>query len=295
MWQPSIQKLTRDLFWVFDTPSLIDEGYSRSFLYPHWKERIAHKTFDESSAEYVKKHPFSKREYKRLGYYFEYLFKMGIHLLSPHKMVLENAQVKREGVTLGEIDYITQNGDGKYFHWEIAVKFYLQTGNSVDLSRWVGPNQKDTFQKKWRKLIGHQLPLVQKGEGKDLLTNRGIEKVQSTLFVKGMLFRSLHHEVTSYPDVVNLNHQKGWWVFLHDLTRFFDRTMEWVILPKHDWLAPFLTNNQELILNTASLQAHLKNGSPQFRPQMVVGVEPKDGYYQEITRGFIVPKDWGSD
>ncbi|MEZ4936296.1 MAG: DUF1853 family protein [Crocinitomicaceae bacterium] len=118
----------------------------------------------------------------RLGHYCEVLLESYFQQ-NTHIEILEHSwQIIREGVTVGEIDFILKI-DGQVFGLETSFKCYA--GFSPDLSGWKGPRRKDTFMNKLVKVASKQLPLFQADEVVEKYGN-----IPSCFFVKGHLFGS---------------------------------------------------------------------------------------------------------
>ncbi|ARN70969.1 hypothetical protein BST91_04550 [Nonlabens tegetincola] len=120
-----------------------------------------------------------------LGKRAEYFFKFCVEQSKNYDVLLSNEQIFSNKETLGEIDYILQNKiTGKQLHVELVYKFYiydpcakgksnlLDDSRVKELSRYVGPNRRDTFLKKLHRLQQHQLPLLYRKE-----TRKTLEKL----------------------------------------------------------------------------------------------------------------------
>lgn len=267
-----------DIIWVFKSPSLIAEGY---FNVEDFQVNFdTGKSNVKLVANYLKNNPLIEIHQRRLGFYFEYLFEAGITLFSNHKVVLKNFCLPNQH-NLGELDFITQSQSTRqFYHWEIAVKFYLGTGNQSRLENWVGPSKHDTFQKKWKKLLQKQLPFSNTPEVKHNLLEQGITISQKLLFVKGMLFYNLQSGNANFPDVVNPAHEKGIWLTPTHFLSYFDRNFDFRILPKNDWLtADTLKPELGILKMRKTFQ------QPLLRPIMFSFY--KMGNY--LGKGFLVP------
>ena len=106
-------------------------------------------------------------EYK-LGLRFEAIMAHWIDR-EPSLTLLAKNQAVHDGVrTIGEFDLIVEN-DGTVEHWELAVKFYLGTGDVSDLDNWHGPDPSDTLARKINRMTSHQLRLSRHPAGLKLL------------------------------------------------------------------------------------------------------------------------------
>jgi hypothetical protein len=113
-----------------------------------------------------------------LGKRAEYHFKFLVEQSSNYQLLLSNIQIFKGKITTGELDFIIrENKSSTIFHVELVYKFYIYDPdvkpsenwmNSAlvenELARYVGPNRRDHFLKKLKKLKGHQLPLLYTAE-----------------------------------------------------------------------------------------------------------------------------------
>ena len=77
------------------------------------------------------------------------------------KILLENAQIQNQKITIGEIDCILTLHE-QPIHLEIIYKFYLYDPNigHTEVDHWIGPNRNDSLLQKLHKLKDKQLPLI---------------------------------------------------------------------------------------------------------------------------------------
>ncbi|EAS19760.1 hypothetical protein BBFL7_00306 [Flavobacteria bacterium BBFL7] len=106
---------------------------------------------------------------KRAEHYFEYC----IQQCSNYELIASNIQINVARITKGELDFIIKEiCTGKILHVELVNKFYCYDPNSteksehlnltesLELSKYVGPNKRDNFVFKFDRLVNHQLPLL---------------------------------------------------------------------------------------------------------------------------------------
>lgn len=279
----SAQKISNDVKWVFESASLLDEGFCEveSFEIEIPSDDILEKI----CADYLTTNPIKSHQLSRLGLYFEYLFNLMIDKLSNHSVILFNYRLK-DNHNLGEIDFITKDKNGKHYHWEIALKFYFQYGNGLELKNWMGPNAKDNFDKKWQKLIYKQVPFSQKPIVRQDLLAQNIEIEKALLFVKGMLFYHPRRSDGKFPDIVNPFHKKGWWIYAYEFSLYFSYQTKWVVLEKLNWIG---TPQDLEIIDGRELHQIIGKG---LKKAVMVGLM-EDGV--NFSRGFIVPAKWPSE
>lgn len=151
------------------------------------------------------------------------------------EILLENAQIQNNKITVGEIDCILKLNQ-KPIHLEIVYKFYLydpKTGSS-EIEHWIGPNRNDNLLKKLHKLKDKQLPLLYNEHTQSVLKsiNLNSEDIQQNVLFKAQLF-------TPYKSTVNfelLNKEcvAGFYIHLNEIGQFLD--CKFYIPTKVNWL-----------------------------------------------------------
>ena len=271
----------RDLKWVISSPSLIaqpsaDEDHPETPDFqavdvPHLENYLA---------------PYS---HFRIGQYYEGLVLYWLEHIRKLKIIARHQQVFEESRTVGEIDVLFEDEVGVLTHWEIAVKFYLYYPevNPVD-SHFIGPNVKDSFERKMRRLFEYQLPLSQTHFPK--VTRR-------QAFVKGMIFYHPDHSApTQLPEKLFPTHPRGTWLHLSELSRLTEQHEEPVFLirEKPDWLSATLcSKTDERLLSFVELQCQLKTHfQEQTRPILISALSCQQITCHEVERVFVVPDSW---
>lgn len=152
------------------------------------------------------------------------------------EILLENAQIKHDKITIGEIDCILKQ-NGVPVHLEIIYKFYLydpQCGTN-EMDHWVGPNRKDSLVQKLNKLKDKQLPLIYKEQVKqvlDVLYVKSQDIVQRVCF-KAQLFMPYQ---ANNDDLILVNKDcvKGFYINYADIGQFSH--CQFHIPTKANWL-----------------------------------------------------------
>ncbi|ANB73155.1 hypothetical protein AYM40_12840 [Paraburkholderia phytofirmans OLGA172] len=240
----------------------------------------------------------------RLGRYAEWLLGWFLQHGPAAWLVAAGVPLRREGVTLGECDFLVQTRQGARLHWELAVKCYLHAGESrtqsaARLADYVGPNLKDRFDLKLAHVLNHQLPLSAREE----FASVGYAGPWTPqMFIKGWLFYRAG-ETPADPVELDPSHGRGWWVTHNDWPDFAAaHAQTWRVLPRLEWLAPRRhesdaagTRGEVDGVGSAFVDARTLAGqtSHLHGPTMVAAfVDDGAGNRIERSRGFIVPNEW---
>jgi hypothetical protein len=286
----------RSLAWLLDAPDLLDAGD------PQWEHRIATVgpvtpaterwlaglDLDPAPLDAL----LGDRPMTRLGLYAEKL--MALYFAHQGRLLAHGLQVRAaRNDTVGEFDFLLDDGAGGAEHIEFATKFYLlQEGvhglllESFDA--FVGPNLADSLGRKMRKVFDHQLALGAHPAAQAVLP-RPVTRAKA--LVKGWLF----YPAGLYQDLalrgISARHCRGFWCASAELDRLEGE--HFVLLPRLQWLAPFGAESTACMLDRAQLRAALDDHFAQSNtPLLVAQVEEEAGRIVESERGFIVPDDW---
>ncbi|MEO1012217.1 MAG: DUF1853 family protein [Bacteroidota bacterium] len=186
----------------------------------------------------------------RLGHQMEYVFKQLISHDGSYEIVLHNLPIKKEGRTIGEIDFILREvGTQKLIHVELTYKFYIVNPEiSEPIHRLMGPDKRDMFFTKMEKIKNRQFFLLHTLEGTKALMDKGLDVnhishqacYKARLFIpygsKKINIRPLNTECTA-----------GCWLRFRDFntrkfqpyTYYFPFKWQWAITPYDDvaWLS----------------------------------------------------------
>ncbi|MCC2972401.1 DUF1853 family protein [Massilia sp. IC2-476] len=280
----------RALAWLLDAPDLLDADD------PQWAGRIATiGPIGLDVADWLARLDFDPapldaalggKIYTRLGLYAEKL--MAFYYQEQGRLVAHGLQVRASpNDTIGEFDFLLEDGAEALEHIEFATKFYLLDGEGgQQFDALVGPNLADSLGIKMRKVFERQLSLGAHPAAQALLP-RPVSKARA--LVKGWLF----YPAGSWPDMrgIAAGHCRGFWCSLDEIDSLVGE--EFLMLPRLQWLAPFKAASATWMLSRAQLHAEL---SAQFEtsstPVLVSSVRYTPGTIEEIERGFIVPNDW---
>lgn len=186
---------------------------------------------------------------RRLGKYFEsllaFFFLYGPssnYQLEQHNYILRGENNSKTS-TLGELDFVLSQGE-QLTHLEVAVKFYL--GIEVEGKKhWLGPNAKDSLERKLSHLQTHQLPM-----GKQYPRN-----VESKHYIQGYLFEHYTHSTTKNEQPKNNLYL---WCFQHELHDFFaNMPLNWKVLDRSQWLGGLHEHDNKIDSAPTKLDADL--------------------------------------
>lgn len=220
-----------------------------------------------------------------LGKRMESFFSYSIRTSTEYNLILENIQVARNKITIGEIDFILgDENDGSILHVELVYKFYVYDPSfEIEEERWIGPNRRDSLLRKIKKLKEHQFPLLYKEETKRTLATFKIDyqAIDQKVCFKANLFvpREMFEKVFT---LINNSCIVGYWIHIHQFEPgefsgnlfFIPQKSDWPIDPlsNTDWF-PFSGIYEKVIT------FHNKHFSP------LVWMKTPTG---EIERFFIV-------
>jgi hypothetical protein len=174
-----------------------------------------------------------------LGKRAEYFFSKTLEANKNVKIILENIQIQREKITLGELDFIIYDEHTQqYKHIELVYKFYLydsQLGKD-ELLNWVGPNKNDSLIKKLQKLKEKQFPILHSIEGIELLNKLSIDvkNITQQLCFKAQLFVPYSLAGKSFSHI-NPSCIKGYWLSVNEFNAKEFGQHSFYLPEKRDW------------------------------------------------------------
>ena len=262
----------------------------------------------------------------RLGVYFEHLVTFWLTHLQNTQSVYREIQLYQERErgrdTLGALDLVTYTNpdpdihhSSYWLHIELAVKFYLDRASeesttsplrpdqltSLDhprLDDYVGPNEKDSFGKKLRRLYHHQLPLSEHPVALERFAQMEIGPIdQRILWIKGRLFNWIGQRQTA--DQTQGSIPLSFWMRQGQLQSHWHLlnahgpVIHALHLPKPKWLAPparqvlttAVSYTPSLLREAASLISGERGASLWF-------LQPDPDVIQQGYWLMIVPDDW---
>ena len=227
---------------------------------------------------------------KRLGFYFERLYRVLLEDLLGWEVLLQNRQIQSNGRTIGELDFVVHNrSEDRIEHHEIAIKYYLgvpeQRGNTL----WYGPNARDRLDLKSDRMLNLQSQRTRLPEARALLAEAGInEPVTPRIFMPGYLFYPKETRAIA-PESVPANHLRGHWCYISQIEP--PDIPGWVVLNKPLWIGPW---RQKEPPRADAVMAALNTIKCHGIPLLFAKLEKNcaSGLWQETNRLFVVPESW---
>lgn len=287
---PYRNPLVRDLAWSLCSPPLLQRSDSDvRWLDAEWFEQIAEHyrscllqldSRPQALAELV-----NNRKDRRLGNYFETLWRFWLTTGDRYRLLYANLPLQSGQRTLGEFDFLVRDAQtGRTLHWEVAVKFYLGSGNLSEPASWWGPARRDRLDIKTQRLLEHQSRLSRHEQARKLLADLGVHVDESWLILKGRLHYPWGNS-GSAPQGSHPGHLRGFW--LHQSAAPELEGSSWLPLERHQWLAPVTAIDPASCMTCEALFRRWEQG-PLRRPLCIARIS--DG--REVERGFVVPDDW---
>ena len=127
-----------------------------------------------------------------LGKRMESFFEIAIDHSERYRLIDSNIQIIQNKNTLGEIDFLLYDEVAdKPLHVELVYKLYIYDEQlSPEINRWIGPNRRDSFPEKLKKLKDRQFPILYKPETLTYLEKLGLasQDIEQQLCFKAKLF-----------------------------------------------------------------------------------------------------------
>lgn len=282
------------MHWAIFSPSLLSYPFSTDYIRDeaHGESVLSMLKELDSEPKLVDEH-FAQLGKIPMGKYFEQLLFFILDRDTRFEVLLKNHQILQGKHTVGEIDLVLKDTEsGVVEHWEMALKYYLQSKCSEDHAIMLGPNAIDNLEKKMKKLTEHQLPL------RSDLNEFGISDnsiIQNKLLLKGQFFYHISHVASCniFPHHLNPRHESGWWCYLSETDKLIDKTLKWITLWKPDWIGTVNLKEVHNQLNSSQLKDCLRQHfQADINSILCVGLKEENGLWKEQTRGFVVNNEW---
>jgi hypothetical protein len=292
----------RDLAWVIGSPSLLGE-YAKGRVTDSWCRlafydripwlRVLDRRPDDLLAW------LEQRKSHLLGYYFESLIEYWLAHWPRMSLCSARLPLTDGKRVIGEFDFLFRDRFlGIDYHWETAVKFFLRYRYPGDESEWLGPNPRDTWQRKCTKVFEHQLILSVRPQARVLLQRLGMAAPQPKAFFKGYLFThfaqaSADAELAPAMSPVHLG---GWWCHFGEVEALPQNSTSsrWLSLPRLHWLSPAYSRDKAPGMTRKACLAMLATHFDGSQKPLLLAeiVQGSDGIWRESQRGFVVADDW---
>lgn len=289
-----INRCVADLAWAVASPPLLNyPGSDCSWFSGDWcRERYR---MIEQGLHELDQDPRPLQELldaqkdRRLGNYFETLWSFALELDPRYRLIERNLQIHDDLRTLGEMDFIVLDQQtGRYAHWELAIKFYLGTGDTVNHAAWHGPNKKDRLDLKVQHLVDRQILLSTHPLARAQLKERGIVISECAVILKGRLFYPWRQGgPENYPYSANPAHLAGHWLTRDQFMRAADGSERYIPLIRSGWMSEIPTNGEVEAFSAKALISRVDAGIYRL-PLYVADLRALPGK----GRFFIVGNKW---
>ena len=292
--RPYRHRCVADLAWALSSPPMLScnssdcEWFSGAWyedLYAQIEPRL--RQLDRAPS--VLKGLLAAQKDQRLGSYFETLWAYALQLHPRYQLVERNLQIQDEERTVGEMDFIVLDRQtGRYAHWELAIKFYLGTGNTVRHDAWLGPGAKDRLDLKINHLMKRQTVLSRHPAARALLERKGIAIDDCAVILKGRLFYPWQQDgPKKRPMASNPAHLLGRWLTRGQLEQAFTSDARFEPLIRSGWMQRNPTSQDGALYSVSGLIGLMDKGKCRL-PLQVARLE---GEF-EMERLFIVGNNW---
>ncbi|UCB55582.1 MAG: DUF1853 family protein [Thiotrichales bacterium] len=283
-----------DLAWAVSSPPLLSFVDSDCVWFDNQWYRDQHR-YIEQQLRQLDRDPvrlqglLAAQKDQRLGNYFETLWSFALELNPRYQLIERNLQIIDGERTLGEMDFIVRDNEtGRCAHWELAVKFYLGVGNTVNHDAWHGPRKKDRLDLKVDHLLGRQTSLSTHPVARSVLRDRGIMIDDCAVILKGRLFYPWQKDRPDcFPANANPSHLGGSWLTREQFMHCFGADSRFRPLIRSGWMADFPLSPEASAYTSGELLQLVDNG-PYRLPLHVTRLEGM----AERERLFIVGNDW---
>jgi hypothetical protein len=221
---------------------------------------------------------------QKLGHLCEEVLRHLLIQSTNFRLIAEHLQIfSADRITLGELDFVLfEPAQKRYIHLELAVKFYL----AVQVNgtwQYPGPDPRDHWERKLRRMESHQFRLAQSQEAKALLRLRwDIADIEPQHLIHGILFSPLHGPSAPLPRAVAPDCRQGVWLYQNQWDASFNH-VKWVcLIPKYLWPMEINASLSEDLGLIAS--AELRR---QAKQKCVLFTLP-----DSRTPHFLVPNGW---
>lgn len=295
-------QVVRDLAWCcFSSPMMRELPNSDATILPFNNDQLWPWLISVDQQPDALINEITKVKSTRLGIYYETLWRFYFSQHPEWDLLHHNLQIERQGGTLGAFDFLCRRGSD-YWHIETAVKFYLcntaAADDAQDWNHWIGPSSQDRLDLKLARLQQHQLPLHKTPEAKAQLQllYPDAHTWKTGLCLQGYLFSPTSADLN--PAFSHEAHGRGDWCYLRKFLQLQQEytDTQWIILERQQWLSPAHIDDDVALAQTATLTASLKSQVAEMkRPLLLAALkkaDPKNKYWQEDWRVFVVPDDW---
>lgn len=175
---------------------------------------------------------------QKLGHLFEDAFAATIDAADDLSLIGRNVQLPgSDGQTLGEMDFLILNVPRQQpIHLELAVKFYLAHEDAQGTMQFPGPDARDNWPRKLKRLTSHQLRLTDLPAVRSLLLEQfEIKPPEVAHIIYGCLFDHIDALPATDAPAISAGCRRGRWLYASEIESLRDATNTITIIPKALW------------------------------------------------------------
>jgi len=244
--------------------------------------------------------------HRLLGSYFERLWQFFFIHHPDWSLLAHHVQIRNKKQTLGELDLLVEDAQGTVIHLELATKWYLQIPNCSggESKHWLGPQTQDRLDLKLHKLTAKQFPFAFNKHTLEHLNSKGLPQpdIQQLVLKGGLFYKwNSHHQLA--PEVPS-DTQLFPWSHGHEVEQWIDPKGHYMLLEKHQWLAPAIICETDVepqpaqaiikIIHDHFDKNKAENASrPPYALMLCQVIHLNETtYWQEINRTMVIHKNW---
>lgn len=283
-----------DLAWALSSPPILRYQNTACHWFADAWYLEQYRQLD-STLRQLDRHPaplqnlLSAQKDQRLGNYFETLWAYALQLSPRYQLIERNLQFHAGERTIGEMDFIVLDKvSGRHAHWELAIKFYLGVGDTVNQYAWYGPGKKDRLDLKVDHLLSRQTVLSHHPDVRDELAQRGIVIDDCAVILKGRLFYPWQQRGQErHPEAANPAHLLGHWLSRDQFERAFGPDARFQPLIRSGWMSRNPMDGLSEAYTAAGLMRLVEQGG--YRLPLHLALLQGES---EVERLFIVDDNW---
>jgi len=278
------------IWWALNSDSFLSLNDSVIYFQDaeHKEEVLNLLKLADQNQELVNAH-FDTLGQMPMGRYFEQLLIFILERDQRYDLLAHNVQIIEDKITRGELDLILYDRKNKeHLHWEVALKFYLQVGETGDHHNFLGPSKRDFLGRKMKKLRQNQMPLSRHPQIREKYGS-----LKSGLFLKGQLFYPFKKDIVQ-PHQANTAASSFEYLSIKDFkNQAWPEEATFKILKKPDWIGPKDLSPESELFNAKEVLEQLHQEMERIdRPQLVALFKKQDARYLEQERYFVTSENW---
>jgi hypothetical protein len=238
--------LQRFFQWIMESPPLLE-----------CKQPVSDLTQFSSPLALPNDHQYQGNP--RLGFVYQHLCQTLIENSPHYSIAHDEIQINVDGRTLGAIDFILEDKRSAHLeHWEVAIKFYLLHENT-----WYGPNAHDQLDKKFDRMLSHQLKMSSSEAFRAQYPDLNIQSqhllMQGRLYINPFLEQDVPTHCLGFA--INASQVNGYWCYQNQ-AHLIEETL--YPLTKNQWASGTDNFEQSPITEFGDRFVHGQTKSGQF-------------------------------